>query len=91
MLDTDWLSYGWPPPSGDLWEGSYIDDPRVLRIAQGPAFDDPEGVDITELNRIRDAHRAAGTVLHERKRVTRSSKGDVWGAELDGVEGTDWA
>lgn len=88
LADSDWMSFGWPAPAGDLWEGSYLDDLLVLLIAARETFGADAGPDLDELRRIRAAHAEAGTLLHEGKRVERAPRGVVWGADFDGVAGT---
>ena len=34
LRDETWLSYGFPPPSGDLWVGTYLDD--IITCRQNP-------------------------------------------------------
>jgi hypothetical protein len=87
LIDATWMSYGWPAPSGDLWMGLYLDDVLLVYIEScAAAFRVPrplsERADLVELRRLRLAHQAASTVLHEAKRVEAAQRGVFWGAEF---------
>ena len=87
LSEESWVSYGWPPPAGNLWVGSYLDDLLVLMIATLEAFDEVDSADKIELERIRAAHRQAGTTLHDKKRVFQEKSQVIWGAEIRGDSG----
>ena len=71
----------------DLWVGSYLDDVLLIFVEHAgemasPTADLAARPNLLELERLRTAHRKAGTVLHETKRVERASTGVFWGAEF---------
>jgi hypothetical protein len=77
-----WMSYGHPPPGGDIWKGVYSDD--IAQIGIGADTDDALRSRRSDLcDATVAAHQAAGTVLHEGKRVRDAKHHIVWGGELD--------
>jgi hypothetical protein len=92
LPDDCWMSYGYPPPSGDLWEGVYLDDLLVLLIGRPRGFSSSgeplpsSDFDLKLLEKVERAHREAGTRLHEQKRVRQATRGVVWGGEIAGRE-----
>ena len=63
-----------------------MDDVLVVFVEAALRAADPvasaERPDLAELRRLRAAHRAAGTVLHEAKRIEGARTGVFWGAEF---------
>jgi hypothetical protein len=84
--ESYWMSYGYPPPVGHLWVGSYIDDILALMISRadslGRHLDD---LDSSRIAAVRRAHQKAGAKLHDAKRQERLSCATIWGAHIDGV------
>ncbi|MBM4022198.1 MAG: hypothetical protein FJ284_08145 [Planctomycetes bacterium] len=85
--ESSWMTYGYPAPLRDLWVGSYIDDALVLKVFGQLEVADDSSEDAVALRNLRQAHRSAGTRLHENKRVFRQEVATVWGAHIDGLAG----
>ena len=82
LPESCWMSYGHPPPGGDIWKGVYFDD--IAQIGIGVETDDALRSRRSDLcDATVAAHKAAGTILHEGKRVRDARHHVVWGGELD--------
>ena len=84
-----WMTFGMPPPSGDLWRGVYIDDILNMticskrRLEQGCIAQARRRL----LLRTESAHAWAGSELAAQKSRCKEASATVWCATLDGERG----
>ena len=88
LLDPTWMTYGHPPPSGDRWEGVYIDDAAAVGIYEyigDKAWTASQAA----------AQRMDLTYEHNNipKKVSKAVRGAadalIWGGELNSTDRMD--
>lgn len=92
------LVYGDPAPSGDIWEGVYLDDLLVVLRCLADEPIDPktfvppaatgEDADMRRTRLAEDAYSKAGLLRAEHKAFRAQTDFKAWGAEIKGVVGT---
>ncbi len=99
LLTTDTrLEYGESVPSGDIWEGVYLDDLLVVLKCLADKPIDPatfippaatgDDVDMKRMAKAEQAYAEAGLVRAEHKAFRADVNFKAWGAEIRGLEGT---
>ncbi|MCP4244913.1 MAG: hypothetical protein GY772_30595 [bacterium] len=85
LYDEQWLSFGWPPPSGPIWQGAYCDDYVLLGLCRGPpgGLCDPARREVFAIRaRTQVGYARYGYEEKSEKEVIDASAGVAWGGEL---------
>lgn len=92
------LIYGEPAPSGDLWDGVYLDDLLVVSKCMSESPIDPhffvpppaagDDADMVRMRSAEEAYFEAGLLRAEHKAFRGQTDFKAWGAEVRGVRGT---
>lgn len=90
------LIYGEPCPSGDLWEGVYLDDLLIVKKCVAalpvlPGFEPPSAQandeDLKRVELAEQAYQRAGLKRAEHKAFRACTSFKAWGAEICGIKG----
>lgn len=98
LTEDSHLVYGEPAPSGDVWDGVYLDDLLVVSkcmvdfpidpVSFVPLKPSGEDADMVRVRRAEDAYLEAGLLRAEHKSFRAQTDFKAWGAEIKGVKGT---
>jgi len=80
--DAQWLSFGWAPPRGNIFQGVYIDDGAVVGVYEPDDADRVRGDVRAERARSMDAYQRAGIIMKAEKEVVDAAEATVWGGQL---------
>ena len=83
LPDEAWMTFGFPPPCADSWEGAYQDDHALVSVVP-PGEEGERVLENARATRsqVHTAYQDVGIVRKMEKEVTGATEGVVWGGEL---------
>ena len=83
LPDEAWMTFGFPPPCADSWEGAYQDDHALVSVVP-PGEEGERVLENARATRsqVHTAYQEVGIVRKVEKEVTGATEGVVWGGEL---------